>query len=146
VLRGPSSWARTPTFSAKIRDLWVAEIWFRKAVDGGTGRGLYPAPHRKRGGHAQGSILGPGRLPPIGESLGWMFDIVNGRETRAAVLLAGFARTHTTYDGLRFSMESQFYGRPVMPDKQERASRQIYANALQRPRVFPRGFVGVIST
>jgi hypothetical protein len=47
-----------------------------------------------------------------------MFDIVNGRETRAAVLLAGFApdlglralgqAAPNDIDGLRFSMESQF--------------------------------------
>jgi hypothetical protein len=49
----------------------------------------------------------------------WMFDIVNGRETRAAVLLAGFApdqgpsgswvrKQPIDIDGLRLSMESQF--------------------------------------
>ena len=43
-----------------------------------------------------------------------MFDIVNGRETRAAVLLAGFApdrkirKQPNDIDGLRLSMESQF--------------------------------------
>ena len=47
-----------------------------------------------------------------------MFDIVNGRETRAAVLLAGFApdlnlrvrsrKQPIDIDGLRLSMESQF--------------------------------------
>ncbi len=68
-----------------------------------------------------------------------MFDIVSGRETRAAVLLAGFhwsqaSEPYATYDGLRFSMESQFMalsGRKV-GWQNERASRQIYANALQR--------------
>ena len=59
-----------------------------------------------------------------------MFDIVSGRETRAAVLLAGltlgFARSaHNDIDGLRFSMESQFYVPPgVSRDLCERASRQ----------------------
>jgi len=43
-----------------------------------------------------------------------MFDIVSGRETRAAVLLAGFApdlrvrKQPIDIDGLRLSMESQF--------------------------------------
>ena len=46
---GPIYWARPTCFLAKIRDLWVAEIWSKKAVDGRRGRGLYPAPHRKRG-------------------------------------------------------------------------------------------------
>jgi hypothetical protein len=69
-----------------------------------------------------------------------MFDIVSGRETRAAVLLAassqgfGLAQMHNDNDGLRFSMESQFYVLPgVSRVLYERASRQIYANALQRP-------------
>ena len=43
-----------------------------------------------------------------------MFDIVSGRETRAAMLLAGFSigfgrvRPKIDIDGLRLSMESQF--------------------------------------
>jgi len=43
-----------------------------------------------------------------------MFDIVSGRETRAAVLLAassqgfGRAQMHNDIDGLRLSKESQF--------------------------------------
>ncbi len=47
-------------------------------------------------------------------------------------------------DGLRLSKESQFNIRPnVSWVLCERVSRQIYANALQRPREIPRGFVGV---
>jgi hypothetical protein len=72
-----------------------------------------------------------------------MFDIVSGRETRAAVLLAGFSsgfgrvETHNDIDGLRFS------GKPVLrlPGVSrgfgERASRQMNANALQRHHEIP---------
>jgi len=68
-----------------------------------------------------------------------MFDIVSGRETRAAVLLAGFApdrkvrKQPIDIDGLRLSMESQFNTAQRELGLCERVSRQIYANALQRP-------------
>ena len=41
--------------SSKIRDLWVSGEMAEKAVDGEEGRGLYPAPHRKRGGFRAGT-------------------------------------------------------------------------------------------
>ncbi len=47
-------------------------------------------------------------------------------------------------DGLRLSMESQFNIRPnVSWVLCERVSRQIYANALQRPIRLRMGFVGI---
>jgi len=68
---------------------------------------------------------------------------VIGRETRAAVLLAasshgsifgsGQAWMPNDIDGLRLSMESQFYFARRESGIIERVSRQIYANALQRP-------------
>ena len=41
--------------SPKNRVLWVPEEMAEKAVDGEEGRGLYPAPHRKRGGFRAGT-------------------------------------------------------------------------------------------
>jgi hypothetical protein len=66
----------------------AAEKSSRKAVDGKRGGGLYPAPHANGDGRTAGYVCGeqPVERPSVRE----MFDIVSGRETRAAVLLAGF--------------------------------------------------------
>jgi hypothetical protein len=67
-----------------------------KAVDGVEGRGLYPAPHRKRGGFRAGTDAADKPVErPICPR---MFDIVNGRETRAAVLLAASRLAQASLD------------------------------------------------
>ena len=92
--------------------LRVAEKSSRKAVDGKEDWVLYPA--LSQTGRPKRATTNAADDPAEKAIVRGMFDIVSGRETRAAVLLAGFApdrkvrKQPIDIDGLRLSMESQF--------------------------------------
>lgn len=118
----------------------------KKAVDGKEDWVLYPAPHRKRAaGEATTDAADDWPRRPF---VCGMFDIVSGRETRAAVLLAGFSPGLRAWCKPMTTSTIAFLGKPVLRLRGvsrgfgERASRQerkCFAATSRNSAMFRRG-------